>query len=129
MYPSWLAIKISKSAWLVLLPDRNSRYTIQRIYCQTALEKSKESPVKNNLNVRSNQHYGFWLKNKHFNLILLSSDAWLNVTLHKKWSYPLKISSVNVTNPFTEEILYWKLHFLCSVTEWWMPPRPKFAGH
>ena len=72
-----------KSAWLVLLPDRNSRYTIQRTYCQKALEKSEESAVKNNLNVRSNQHYGLWLKNKHFYLILLSSDAWLNVTLHK----------------------------------------------
>ena len=44
-------------------------------------------------------------------------------SLHKKWSFPLRISSVNVTNPqetadlvtFTEEILHGKLHFLCSV--------------
>ena len=48
-----------KSAWLILLPDRNSWYTIQRIYSQKALEKSKESPVNNNLNARSNQHNGF----------------------------------------------------------------------
>ena len=46
------------------------------------------------------------------------SDA----SLHKKWSFPLRISSVNVTKsavscgfgPFTEEILNGKLHFLCS---------------
>ena len=37
-------------------------------------------------------------------------------TLHKKWSFPLKISSVNVTkSAFTDEILNGKLHFLCSV--------------
>ena len=43
-------------------------------------------------------------------------------TLHKKWSFPVEISSVNVTNPqetadlvtFTEEILNGKPHFLCS---------------
>ena len=33
--------------------------------------------------------------------------------LHKKWSFPLRISSVNVT--FTEETLNWKFQFLCSV--------------
>ena len=35
----------------------------------------------------------------------------------KKWSFPLRISSVNVTSDlvtFTEEILNGKLHFLCS---------------
>ena len=39
-------------------------------------------------------------------------------SLHKKWSFPLRISSVNVTTAdlvwFTEEILNGKLHFLCS---------------
>ena len=43
--------------------------------------------------------------------------------MHKKWSFPLGISSVNVTKPqkfadlvtFIEEILDGKLHFLCSV--------------
>ena len=43
-------------------------------------------------------------------------------TLHKKSSFPLRISSVNVTKPqfpadlvtFTEEILNGKLQFLCS---------------
>ena len=35
------------------------------------------------------------------------------ITAKKKWSFPLRISSVNVT--FTEEILNRKLHFLCSV--------------
>ena len=42
--------------------------------------------------------------------------------LHKNWSFPLRISSVNVTKSavpadlvtFTEEILNGKLHFLCS---------------
>ena len=42
--------------------------------------------------------------------------------LHKKWSFPLRISSVNVTKSavssgfvtFTEAILNGKLHFLCS---------------
>ena len=35
--------------------------------------------------------------------------------LHKKWSFPLRISSVNATK-FTEEILKKELHFLCSET-------------
>ena len=43
--------------------------------------------------------------------------------LHEKWSFPLRISSVNVTKStvpcclatFTEEILNGELHFLCSV--------------
>ena len=45
-------------------------------------------------------------------------------TLHKKWSFPLGISAVNVTKfadlvtadlvIFTEENLNGKLHFLCS---------------
>ena len=54
----------------------------------------------------------------------------------QKWSFPLRISSVNVPNPqepadfvtFTEEILNGKLHCLCSVrkgfkswTWWWNP--------
>ena len=57
-------------------------------------------------------------------------------SLHKKWSFPLRISSVNVTKSaffcrfpafpafsavtFTEEILNGKLHFLCnSFQEFW----------
>ena len=44
-------------------------------------------------------------------------------TLHKKWSFQLQISSVNVAKSagncglviFTEEICNGKLHFLCSV--------------
>ena len=40
--------------------------------------------------------------------------------MHKKWSLPLTISSVNVTSvndfTFTEEILNGKLHFLCSLS-------------
>ena len=35
---------------------------------------------------------------------------------HNKWSFQLRISSVNVTK-FTEEILNWKLRFLCIVRE------------
>ena len=35
------------------------------------------------------------------------------VSLHKKWSFPLRISSVNFVT-FTEEILNRKLHFLYS---------------
>ena len=40
-------------------------------------------------------------------------------TLHKQWSFPLKISSVNVTKSAVScgfGLIYWrKLHFLCSV--------------
>ena len=41
----------------------------------------------------------------------------LDRALHKKWSFSLRISSVNVTADmvtFTEKILNWKLYFLCS---------------
>ena len=55
-----------------------------------------------------------------------SFDAnWMEIhsTLHKNCSFPIRISSVNVTKSavladlltFIEEILNWKLHFLCSV--------------
>ena len=42
-------------------------------------------------------------------------------TVHKKWSFPLRISGVNVTKPdlvtFTEEILDRKLHFFVQWKE------------
>ena len=49
------------------------------------------------------------------------------MTLHKKWNFPLRTFSENVTKlqfpanlvKFTEEILNGKLHFLCSVTMIW----------
>ena len=45
-------------------------------------------------------------------------------SLHKKWIFPLRISSVNVTKSavnwgmatFTEEIFNGKLHFLCAAS-------------
>ena len=53
------------------------------------------------------------------------SDSVIYATLHKKWSFPLRISSENVTADlvtFTEEILNRKLYLLCSerlvVTIW-----------
>ena len=59
----------------------------------------------------------------------ISFENWVSATLkstfplHKKWSFPLRIYSVNVSKPqfpadlvtFTEEILNGKLHFFCSV--------------
>ena len=46
----------------------------------------------------------------------------MNLALHKKWSFPLRISSVNVEAAdlatFAEEILTVKLHFLCSAVSW-----------
>ena len=45
-----------------------------------------------------------------------SQKLYWQLTLHKKWSFPLRISSVNLVT-FTEEILDGKLHFLCSVNE------------
>ena len=47
----------------------------------------------------------------------------IEITLHKKWSFSLRISSVNVIKSavycelvtFTEEIINEPLHFLCSV--------------
>ena len=58
-----------------------------------------------------------------------------NLALHKKWSFPLRISSVNVTksaatksfpgdfNTFTGEIFNGKLYFLCSVSEIFLVPQ------
>ena len=39
------------------------------------------------------------------------------VTLQKKWSFSLRISSVNVIKlvKFTGEMLHWKIHFWCTV--------------
>ena len=55
----------------------------------------------------------------HVNLYLPIIDlrGWFSHnTLHKEWSFPLRISSVNATNLilFTEEFRNRKLHFLCS---------------
>ena len=47
-----------------------------------------------------------------------SHSSIFDPTLHKKGSFPLRISSVNVTK-FTEEILNGKLHFLCSAHSKW----------
>ena len=51
-----------------------------------------------------------------------AAKTWLHISdipLNEKWSFPLRISSVNVTRSagvtLTEEILNVKLHFLCSV--------------
>ena len=49
----------------------------------------------------------------------------IQVTLHKKWCFPLRISSVIPADlvTFTEEILNGKLHFLCSViSHFWVKP-------
>ena len=62
---------------------------------------------------------GSW-SNKHSDVV--SSIFRLNHSLHKKWGFPFRISSVNVTKSvrtadlvtFTEEILNGKPHFLCS---------------
>ena len=73
-----------KSAWLILMPDKCSWYTIQRIYWRNTLKEKKDSFVNNNLEIDSNQRDGFWLRNENFYLkvedknILLSSNAWLN---------------------------------------------------
>ena len=73
-----------KSAWLILMPDKCSCYTIQRIYRRNTLKEKKDSFVNNNLETDSNQRDGFWLRNENFYLkvedknILLSSNAWLN---------------------------------------------------
>ena len=45
--------------------------------------------------------------------VLTKLSALTSVAQHKKWSFPLRISSDLVT--FTEEIRNGKLHFLCSV--------------
>ena len=73
-----------KSAWLILMPDKCSWYTIQRIYWRNTLKEKKDSFVNNNLETDSNQRDGFWLRNENFYLkvedknILLSSNVWLN---------------------------------------------------
>ena len=53
------------------------------------------------------------------------SNIGTRVTLHKKWSFPLRISPVNMTKSavscslvtFTIEILNGKLQVLCSITQ------------
>ena len=60
-------------------------------------------------------------------LQMISLNKFAGYSLHKKWGFPLSISSLNVTKSagncdlvtFTEEILNGKLHFLCS--DWLSP--------
>ena len=61
----------------------------------------------------------FWSCKTSFGRIFLSLKYffWLIVHKHhKKWSFPLRISSVNTADlvTFTEEILNGKLYFLCT---------------
>ena len=61
---------------------------------------------------------------KQLNYTSCCSHNWslLILALHKKWSLPLKVSSVNMTNPhfsadfvsFTQKVLNEKLYFSCS---------------
>ena len=44
-------------------------------------------------------------------MLITTIFYFLHIALHKKWSFPLRISSVT----FTEEIHIGKLYFLCSV--------------
>ena len=44
-------------------------------------------------------------------MLITTIFFFLHIALHKKWSFPLRISSVT----FTEEIHIGKLYFLCSV--------------
>ena len=57
------------------------------------------------------------------------SSSWnVDVSVHKKWNFPLRISPVNLTNlpetadlvTFTGEILNRKLHFLRTVLSWYV---------
>ena len=63
---------------------------------------------------------------KRNNRFLAKNASIIPEALDKKWSFPLRISLVNVPNPhfaadlvlFTEEILNGKLHFLCGEVSW-----------
>ena len=71
------------------------------------------------LRMRIHQHL------KEYEIVFIPSSQ---PSLHKKSSFPLRISSVNVTKKFladlvtfTEEILFLKLHFLCSALKDFLP--------
>ena len=60
---------------------------------------------------------------KGFYINPVGLKVFVDLSLHKKWSFPLRISSVNLTtsavsfgfgHTFTEEILNGKLYFLYS---------------
>ena len=72
----------------------------------------------------SNSHIAysiFIVKSTGSKYISLLFDIKLSLSLHRKLSFPLQISSVNVTKvscglvTFTEEILDGKLYLMCSV--------------
>ena len=48
----------------------------------------------------------------------ININPWIQHAMHKKWSFLLRISSINVTKSAMEEILDGKLHFLCSDVNW-----------
>ena len=78
--------------------------TIAHRHCQgiqSSFEKYSVNPFQ--INFASLVELFAFVKNNDFH------------ALHKKWSFPLRISSVNVTkSAVTEEILNGKLRFLCS---------------
>ena len=50
---------------------------------------------------------------------IVERQSFLTISLHKKWTFPLRISSVNANKfadlvTFTEEIVNGRLYFLCS---------------
>ena len=103
---------------------------------------NKNRLLKSNILVWKSYHFNFLYKLIHFyQLGFLLPIFYLNVsvkiwTLHKKWSFPLRISSINVTkspgncgfgHTFTEEIRNGKLHFFIqweregSIVHLWWP--------
>ena len=59
-----------------------------------------------------------WSICAYANYVFLIQPLNLLKPLHKKWSFPLRISSVDLVT-FIEETFDGKLHFLCSVTLSW----------
>lgn len=71
------------SAWLILVEDGKSWYTIERIYWKGSINGKSETNEHSNTR-SSNSESNFWLKNELYNLkvedkiILISESAWLN---------------------------------------------------
>ena len=53
--------------------------------------------INGNITYSLFQRYLKWVSIKSWQIFTMSSDKIFTVKLHKKWSFPLEISSVNVT--------------------------------
>ena len=114
----WGKIIMLKTCWIRLQDISSRRLKDQQMFAGNVFLSlfSKAAIIRKNYNAEARD------ESNHVKENSIYFKPTLHFTLHKKWSFPWRISLLMWPNPqetadlvtFTEEILNGKLHFLCS---------------